>query len=216
MELESPTGDPLVPDAMDFLAGFDLPSEPPAGLPLAGPADDGLLPPSQALSGERAAAADLHPLPGQREAGHAGQGVLVGGLRLFLRFDQASEVSEMLPLYRLPGTPPWMRGIANLHGNLVPVIDLAGFFGLSAGTADKPMLLVIGHGEDAVAAIVDGIPERLKFADGDRVPAPLVGDRLQRYVPGAFLRGNDIWLEFEHEQLLEALTTSLSSPRRRL
>ncbi|MGE5466170.1 MAG: chemotaxis protein CheW [Ignavibacteria bacterium] len=210
MELDVLPAEVPVPDATGFLADLEFAFEP-AAVPAL---DDGLLPPSQALAGE-CGQGDAAPaaLPDARAAAHAGQGVLIGGLRLFLRFDQSSEISEMGPVYRLPGTPAWVRGVANLHGNLLPVVDLAGFFGLAEAGPGRPMLLVLGHGEAAVATIISGAPQRLRFAEEERVPAPLVGERLQPYVPGAFARGADIWLEFEHEQLLEALATALASGR---
>ena len=194
--------EPLVPDATAFLG--DLLSMNKASTP------DGLLAPSEALSIKREIDESVAKL-GERAGSVVGQGVQVSNLRLFIRFDQASEVSEMTRIFRLPGTPKWVCGLANLHGNLVPVLDIASFLSLPNEAGEKPILLVLGHGENAVAIPVSGIPERLRFGEVDRIPAPLVGEHLQPYVPGAFTRGNDIWLELEHEKLLRTLAASLAS-----
>lgn len=201
---DSSASDLLVPDAAAFL----IDALPPDGPPPSG----GLVAPSEALSVTRERDDNSVSRAGIRAASITGQGVLVSNLRLFVRFDQASEVSEMVRLYRLPGTPQWIRGVANLHGNLVPVLDLASFFDLPPEVGEKHMLLVLGHGEAAVALIINGVPERLRFSNSDRIPTPLVGERLQPYVPGAFMRGSDIWLELEHERLLGALVALLTSP----
>jgi len=204
MAPDSLASDPLVPDASAFFLDALPPDEPPPS--------DGLVAPSEALSVARERDDSSVSSFRIRAAIATGQGVMVSNLRVFVRFDQASEVSEMVRLYRLPGTPKWICGLANLHGNLVPVLDLASFFNLPPETGEKPMLLVLGHGEAAVALIISGAPERLRFDDSDRIPAPLVGERLQPYVPGAFMRGNDVWLELEHERLLRAFAALLTSP----
>lgn len=198
------TSDPLVPDATAFFLDALPQGEPPPS--------GGLVLPSEALSVARERDDSRVSRFGIRAASVAGQGVLVSNLKLFVRFDQASEVSEMVRLYRLPGTPKWICGLANLHGNLVPVLDLASFFNLPSEASEKSMLLVLGHGEAAVALIISGVPERLRFDDSERIPAPVVGERLQPYVPGAFMRGNDLWLELEHDRLLGAFAALLTSP----
>ena len=196
--------DPLVPDATAFFIDALPPDEPPPS--------GGLVAPSVALSVARDCEDSGASRSGARVADAAGQGVMVGRLRLFVRFDQASEVADMARLYRLPGTPKWICGLANLHGNLVPVLDLASFFNLTPEAGEKPMLLVLGHGEAAVALIIDGVPERLRFGDSERITAPLVGERMQPYVSGAFMRSSDIWLGLEHERLLGTLAAALTSP----
>ena len=47
-----------------------------------------------------------------------------------IRFEDGSELTELPDLYRLPNAPGWVRGMANLHGVLIPVFDLAGYLGL--------------------------------------------------------------------------------------
>ncbi len=202
-EFAASPSEPFVPDASDFLG--DILSMDKSSMP------DGLLTPSEALSIARETGERNMLKSGKRADSITGQGVLVSNLQLFIRFDQASEVSEMTQIFRLPGTPKWVCGLVNLHGNLVPVLDIASFFNLPNDASEKSMLLVLGHEENALAVTVSGIPERLRFSEDDRIPAPLLGEYLQPYVPGAFTRGNDIWLELEHEKLLRTLAATLAS-----
>ena len=57
------------------------------------------------------------------------RGFQAGGLRLLVNLDATSEVIEMPPLFRLPGAPAGVKGLANRHGRVVPVLDLSVFFG---------------------------------------------------------------------------------------
>ena len=43
---------------------------------------------------------------------------------------QVTDIIECGAVTRVPGTPPWIRGVHNLRGTVVPVIDLAIKFGL--------------------------------------------------------------------------------------
>ena len=51
-------------------------------------------------------------------------GFTVGKVALLMRSDCMSEVVKPPPIYPIPNTPPWLSGILNLRGNLVPVFDL--------------------------------------------------------------------------------------------
>ncbi|HBL29541.1 MAG TPA: hypothetical protein DD490_22125 [Acidobacteria bacterium] len=63
------------------------------------------------------------------------------------------EMSEVLPLALLPLVPPWFRGVANLRGEALVVVDLLAFLG-QGEVQDQPSsrLLVIGPPEGEVVA----------------------------------------------------------------
>src|SRR4030067_1031271 len=57
------------------------------------------------------------------------RGFSVGELKLLVKMDAASEVVEMPKLFRLPGAPAGVKGLANRYGRVVPVMDLPTVFG---------------------------------------------------------------------------------------
>jgi twitching motility protein PilI len=142
------------------------------------------------------------------------QGYRIGNVCLLTGYDTASELTEMLPMFRLPGTAGWVRGVVNLHGNVVPVFDLADLLNVQhvedPKTGIKPMLLVLGHSDSAAAVIIDGLPERRRFDDADRVEMGVVPPRLQGYVSRAFASGGDIWLDFEHGRFFDDMVPSMA------
>ena len=73
----------------------------------------------------------------------ARQGFCIGSLRLMIPYAEGSELTDLPPVYRLPNVPRWFIGMANLHGMLVPVFDLARQFGIEHEQPKKPMLLVL-------------------------------------------------------------------------
>ena len=62
----------------------------------------------------------------------------VGGQRHALRIAQVRELLPALSTTPLPGSPPWIEGVINLRGVMVPVLDMRQRFGLPAGQLPLP------------------------------------------------------------------------------
>ncbi len=131
------------------------------------------------------------------------QGFQIGELKFLARFDATSELSELPTIYRLPGAPAGVMGLANLHGNVVPVFELAQFFEVAHTAGAKPMLLVLGSGENAAAVVIDGLPERKRFLLDDAVGLELVHPGLARYALGSYRDTNGVWTEFDAQRFFE-------------
>ncbi|RMD70813.1 MAG: purine-binding chemotaxis protein CheW, partial [Gammaproteobacteria bacterium] len=69
-----------------------------------------------------------------------------------------AEIREILTypgLTRIPGARPWIKGIANVRGNLLPVMDLqAHLKGKETPLSSKCKVLVTGHGEVVAGFLV--------------------------------------------------------------
>jgi twitching motility protein PilI len=138
------------------------------------------------------------------------QGFLVGPLRLMVRYEDGRELTDMPPLYRLPGSPAWLLGVANLHGGLVPVLDLAPLAGVEHLDAPKPMLLVLGHGSESAALVIDGLPQRLRIAPEQRLTQVAIPSGLNDCIDEAY-RNNELdWMEFRYRTLFERLEAQLA------
>ena len=138
------------------------------------------------------------------------QAFRIGPLRLLAAFGDASELSEMVPCFRLPNTASWFAGFANLHGTLVPVFDMAIFMGIEHEPKAAPYLLVFGTDESRAALIVDGVPKRLRMTESERIDTPALPDALQDYVPLAFSHDGTVWLEFDHRRFIDVLAQQLA------
>lgn len=81
--------------------------------------------------------------------GNAGRelGVLLGGRRCLLDLTQVGEIVPYQAVTPVPLAQDWYRGLANIRGNLVGVVDLARYMG-EAGTAPGPdsrLVTLAGH-----------------------------------------------------------------------
>ena len=107
------------------------------------------------------------------------------GSRLFVSsIDEISELLSVPVMTPVPGTQPWLLGVSNVRGNLVPVIDLGRFlFGVRTQLAERTRLLVVRQGSGNVALMVDEVFGQRTVDEQQRRDAEPEDDpRLARFV----------------------------------
>lgn len=143
----------------------------------------------------------------------ARQGFCIGSLRLMIPYAEGSELTDLPAVYRLPNAPHWFIGMANLHGMLVPVFDLARQFGIEREQPKKPMLLVLAHGADAAGVVIDSLPQRLKFSSEHLADDATVPDAIAPVVLRAALIDDQLWFDLDSRALLALFEQSLGAPQ---
>lgn len=133
------------------------------------------------------------------------RGFHAGGFRLLVGINDASEVVEMPALFRLPGAPSGVRGLANRNGRVVPVLDLSGLFGTQPGLSGKSWLLVCGHGDAAVGLVTESLPERKKFSPDEETGIPDAASPMAPYARAAYREGQDIWIDLDVEAFFHSI-----------
>lgn len=89
-----------------------------------------------------------HSLPQQIEVKATWEGV---GFRLDDRgwvvpLDQVKEILTKVSISHIPGAKEWVRGVANVRGNLMPILDLRGFLsGKITKMSRQSRILVMQH-----------------------------------------------------------------------
>lgn len=107
------------------------------------------------------------------------------GSRLFVSgIEEINELLAVPTLTSVPGTQPWLLGVANVRGNLVPVIDFARFlFGSRTQPTERTRLLVVRQGGGSVALMVDEVfGQRTVDEQQRRESEPEDDPRLARFV----------------------------------
>jgi chemotaxis signal transduction protein len=166
-----------------------------------------LLSPTEALGGRLT-------LPEGAEAGESGAAdaverlaFRVGPIGLLCASDAGREVTLPPPVTRLPNLPAWMRGLANVRGTLIPVVDLAPAFGIEHETALTGYLLVMGAGDDALGLLVDGLPAIARFGAEEKMRGvPPHPERLSGHVACGYERDGVVWLDVDEAGIFGALT----------
>lgn len=119
------------------------------------------------------------------------------------------DVREVLPIpehvTRVPGAKPWLRGIANLRGQLLTIVDLKSFLGAGGAASDRQArILIVASRDVPTGLIVDEVVGFRRFGSGDyRDETPAAVIRCEHYLEGCYRRGSEVWPRFSLPKLLE-------------
>lgn len=96
------------------------------------------------------------------------------------------EVSPLQRVTRVPRTPPYIEGVTNLRGRVVPVVDLRRRLGLPVTAATKSTRIAVAELEGGqVGMIVDAVLEVLRVpANAIEPPTQLLSKIESEYVQG--------------------------------
>jgi purine-binding chemotaxis protein CheW len=90
-----------------------------------------------------------------------------------LRVQEIKGYSAVTPL---PNLPSYIKGVMNLRGTVVPVVDLRAKFGMSDSEYTRfTVIIVVNVGQRVVGLIVDAVSDVLDVAASEVVPAPEMG-----------------------------------------
>ncbi len=105
---------------------------------------------------------------------------------------------------RVPGAKPWVRGLANARGHLLTIVDLKRFLGAGPKFGGRESrVLVINSKEAPVGIIVDEVFGFRRFLDREhQSETPETVIRCERYLAGAYERGDESWPVFSMQRLL--------------
>ncbi len=100
-----------------------------------------------------------------------------------LDITKVREVLDFTSITRVPRTPEFMRGVINLRGSVVPVVDLRLKFGMSKTekTVNTCIIIVevaVDNETTILGALADSVQEVLDLDPAHIEPAPKIGTRL--------------------------------------
>jgi len=137
--------------------------------------------------------------------------IRIGDLGLLFPVNAGREVVGPPPVTRIPNSAPWLRGLANVRGSLVPVIDAAAALGVVHTPGTPPYLLIFGQGENAIGLTIDGLPRLL-----DIDPAALVSNpppappQLAPGVSVTYEHAGRIWFDVDLDVWFDALAREVA------
>ena len=156
----------------------------------------------------RRSLAHVAGLPEQIEAPGLWRGI---GFRVGARHFVSiiAEVNEILTpplLTQVPGTRRWLLGVANVRGNLVPIVDLRDFVeGEPSVMTESSRVLVVRQHAGSVGLLIDEVLGQRSFSEEQRAEAVGEADeRYQRFVGENLQLGDVLWGLFSMAALVRA------------
>lgn len=108
----------------------------------------------------------------------------LGGEMFAVGILNVKEIIEFGSITEIPMMPSFIRGVINLRGSVVPVIDLSARFGNKATEVGKRTCIVIVEAQDGdtrhdIGVIVDAVSEVLEIPPAEIEPPPSFGAKIR-------------------------------------
>ena len=133
-----------------------------------------------------------------------GVGYRIGRRRLASGFDEVVEILPLPGLTPVPGAQPWMLGIANMRGNLLPVVDLKQFLeGERTVLHEGQRMLVVRQPGGDVAVLIDELYGQRSFNEPQLIDVAelAIGERYGHFIERAYRLGDEPWGIFSLQRL---------------
>ena len=129
----------------------------------------------------------------------------LGGVKLLAPMGQVTEILTLPAYTRLPSVQEWVKGVANVRGRLLPMMDMEAFLGGSLVRDRKAhRVLVLELGDLYSGLMVSGVRGMETFPVDQHNPEMPddMPEALQPYIDGAYERDGETWAVFSPEKLI--------------
>jgi len=114
-----------------------------------------------------------------------------------------TEIVGLQPITEIPEMPEYIKGIINLRGKIIPVMDVRLRFRKPFREYnDRTCIVVIEISEVSVGLIVDSVSEVIAIPDEEIVAPPSMAKEGNRYIKGIGKVGTDVKLLLDSDKLL--------------
>ncbi len=134
----------------------------------------------------------------------------LGGTEYAIAVLRVREIIEYEVVTRVPATPAFIRGVINLRGSVVPVVDLASKFRLPESPVTKRTCIVIveveADGKKIVMGVLaDAVNQVVEFRPGEIEAAPSFGTPIRvDYLQGLGKLGSQFVLILDTDRVLSS------------
>lgn len=121
---------------------------------------------------------------------------------------KVKEIIGIMAITTVPQTPAYMKGVINLRGKVIPIVDLRLKFGMEAiDYTEKTCIIVVeitSNGQKVmIGTLVDSVSEVLNIKGGDIEDTPSFGSRLNTdYILGMAKTGGKVKILLDIDKVL--------------
>lgn len=114
-----------------------------------------------------------------------------------------TEIIGIQPITEIPEMPEYVKGITNLRGKIIPVVDARLRFKKAVREYDdRTCIIVIETNDMSIGLIVDSVAEVLAMRDEDIAPPPDIKKEGHKYIQGIGKAGGSVKLLLDCQKLL--------------
>lgn len=121
-----------------------------------------------------------------------------------IEVDYVTSIEKMQKITRIPGVPSYIKGVMNLRGVIIPVVDLRRRFQIEeVEYKESTRILVLNKDGDEIGFIVDGANDVIDISSENIEPTPeVVGGVKEEYLRGVVKMGDRLFTLLHLEKIL--------------
>lgn len=132
-------------------------------------------------------------------------GFYIGEDEYAVNISKVREISAMVEIRKVPKSPPFVEGVINLRGGIVPVIDLRKRFDLAVNeNRMSAKILIVELNRNQVGMIVDNVSEVMRFYQDEieKTPPMFSSSIDSQYIQGVAKLNDKLIILLDVEKLL--------------
>ncbi len=136
-------------------------------------------------------------------------GMSLGTINLLIDNNVHSELHEDCSVHRIPLVAGWILGVANIRGDIVPVIDLEKIItgNSSNQKSDTHKVIIINKGKDAVGLLINQFPKPISLHDDEiNNDYTNVPKSIHAYIEHAYIHDNATWICIDFPSFIQSIT----------
>lgn len=116
-----------------------------------------------------------------------------------------NEIIAMMKITHVPRTPPFVEGVVNLRGSIIPIVDIRVKFGIEKKEHDMNTAIIINEVSGVnIGFIVDRVEDVLTFGENDLNEPPKFGSHIDTsFIQSVAEVGSDVILILDMEKIFE-------------
>jgi purine-binding chemotaxis protein CheW len=129
---------------------------------------------------------------------------LLGAEQYGVEILKVQEIRGYSAVTPIPNTPPYIQGVMNLRGTVVPVIDLRTKFGMPPGEYNKfTVIVVVTIAAKVIGVVVDAVSDVLDIPAAEIRTVPEMGGQVNtKFISGMATVGDKLTVLLDMERLL--------------
>ena len=109
----------------------------------------------------------------------------LGGEEYAIDILKVQEIRAYESVTRIANAPEWIKGVTNLRGTIVPIMDLRLKFGMAATASKTPVVIILSIARHVIGVVVDAVSDVVGLTAEQIRPAPEIGGA----IASGFIRG---------------------------
>ena len=134
-----------------------------------------------------------------------GVGFRIGNDKLIAEMDEVKEILDLPKYTHVPGVKSWVVGVANVRGNLLPIMDLRGFMlGEDIKQRRKGRVLVINYKGFNTGLVVEEVYGMRHFmAKDESRDLPATHENITPFVEKVYMQNSERWPVFSFKKMAQ-------------